>query len=69
MGRKEGVFQQPARAFSGKVGTGFPQKTRQNNTLEPFHDSVKSESALEPFHDSATSKPALNQKSSMMDLF
>jgi hypothetical protein len=36
-----------ARAFSGKVGTGFPQKTRQNKTLEPFHDSVKSETALE----------------------
>jgi hypothetical protein len=41
------------------VGTGFPQKTRQNKTLEPFHDSVKSKTALDGAKDAASmARPA-----------
>jgi hypothetical protein len=34
------------RAFSGKVGTGFPQKMRQNQKPRSLSDSIESESDL-----------------------
>jgi hypothetical protein len=35
------------RAFSGKVGTGFPQKMRQNQKPRSLSDSIDAESDLE----------------------
>jgi hypothetical protein len=35
------------RAFSGKVGTGFPQKMRQNQKPRSLSDSIEPESDLE----------------------
>jgi hypothetical protein len=39
----------PARAFSGEVDTGSPQKMRPSKEIERFHDSTQHESALEPY--------------------
>jgi hypothetical protein len=49
-----------ARAFSGKVETGFPQKMRPKKNLERFHDPSKNESALEFFgEDGPIQKPTI----------
>jgi hypothetical protein len=52
-----------ARAFSGEVDTGSPQKMRPSKEIERFHDSTQRESALEQIHVSMKHEFALAGKS------